>query len=458
MTAKTAEERRSTLERLLGAVTEVKAGEAGTALLMTLGVFLLLTSYYVIKPVREALILAMESGADYKSYMGGVIAVALLIAVPAYSRFASRMDKHKLVVRVTLFFVSHLLLFYGATRIPALQNNLGLIFYLWVGIFNMMVVAQFWAFANDIYSEEQGKRLFALIGIGASVGAAVGSQLAKSLAKPLGIPQMLLLSGALLAAVAWLMSVVSKRERSRAAPIESTAEATPEEPKQEKSGAFGMVLRHRYLTLLAAFSLVFTLVNTNGEYMLGRLMKDAAVEAANAAGLAKDQSKEFVKEFLAAEFGEFFLYVNILGVVLQMFVVSRLVKYGGVKLAFMVLPVVALADATLMAIIPGLLVLRIGKTLENATDYSINNTARNMLWLPTTKEMKYKAKQAVDTFFVRMGDLSSAGVVFVASGLLSLPIRAFAIINIVLIVVWLWIGRAIFREQAAMREQKPADA
>ena len=108
---------KSPLERVLSIVTEVRPGEGATALLLTLNVFLLMTAYLTIKPVREGLILAMKSGAEYKSYMGAAIALTLLIAVPAYARFADRMAKHRLVVVVTLFFASHLVLFFLGKRL-----------------------------------------------------------------------------------------------------------------------------------------------------------------------------------------------------------------------------------------------------------------------------------------------------------------------------------------------------
>ena len=95
--------------------------------------------------------------------------------------------------------------------------------------------------------------------------------------------------------------------------------------------------------------------------------------------------------------------------------------------------------------------MRISKIAENATDYSINNTSRHMLWLPTTTEMKYQAKQAVDTFFVRMGDVGSAVTVAVLAGALGLGIRSFAVANIVLIVGWMLLARAILKERKALR-------
>jgi AAA family ATP:ADP antiporter len=107
---------------------------------------------------------------------------------------------------------------------------------------------------------------------------------------------------------------------------------------------------------------------------------------------------------------------------------------------------IALLDGLAVAIAPLLAVLFIGKVAENAADYSLNNTLRNMLWLPTTREMKYKAKQAVDTFFVRMGDVASGVLVALGAGVLQLGVRAFAISNAVLVLAWLALARAIVKE------------
>ncbi len=444
------EEDRTVLERLLGAVTEVRAGEGVSALLLTFNVFLLLMAYYLIKPVREGLILALESGAEYKSYMSGAIAATLLVAVPAYAKLVNRLPRNRLVVGVTLFFVTHLVLFYVGSSVEMVRAHLGLIFYLWVGVFNMMVVAQFWGFANDIYSDEQGKRLFALIGLGASSGAAFGSKVASWLVEPLGVFQMLLVAAGLLGVSAVLTQLVHTREGRRVAPETNNQAPEPQEEIDTSEGAFQMVARHRYLVLLAAFSLVFTFVNTNGEYIFGRLVKVEAAQAA-AGGRLQGQTEA---EFITGIFANFFFYVNVLGLFLQTFVVSRLVKYLGLRVAFFVLPVIALLDATAVALVPVFLILQIGKTAENATDYSVNNTVRNMLWLPTTREMKYKAKQAVDTFFVRMGDVSSALVVFLGAGVLGLGVRAFALVNILLVVVWLWLAHQILKENKRLSEAK----
>ena len=213
------------LERSLRLITDVRQGEAPLALALTLNVFLLLSAYYVLKPVREALILTLPNGAEYKSYMSGAIAVALLFAVPAYAFFVDRLPRLKLVVGVTLFFALHLVAFFLASQVDSLRPGLGLLFYLWIGLFNVMVVAQLWSFANDIYTPDQGKRLFPLVAFGASVGAAVGSKIASWLVEPLGVYRLLLLGAALLGVCAFLyvvaerMSAVLKRQA--AAPTEA---------------------------------------------------------------------------------------------------------------------------------------------------------------------------------------------------------------------------------------------
>src|SRR5215472_1962274 len=135
-----APQRRSTVERFLRIFTRVEPGEGFSALVLTLNVFVLMTAYSAIKPVREGLILSMRSGAEYKAYMGAAIAAALLFAVPAYARVADRYPRNRLITTVTLFFATNLVLFRVASALPLVRENLGLVFYLWLGVFNLMVI------------------------------------------------------------------------------------------------------------------------------------------------------------------------------------------------------------------------------------------------------------------------------------------------------------------------------
>jgi AAA family ATP:ADP antiporter len=191
--------------------------------------------------------------------------------------------------------------------------------------------------------------------------------------------------------------------------------------------------------------MILNTVNTTGEYILGSIVKDAAVEHAGA-GNAQE-----IEKHIGHFYSNYFTYVNILGLLLQLFVVSRVVKYLGVPVGVLILPIISLTAYGIISFIPLLYAVLGAKVAENSTDYSINNTIRNMLFLPCTHEQKYSAKQAIDSFFVRMGDVLSAAIVFIGTAF-SLHPRGFALVNLILVAAWLamaWrIGRA-YRDLAA---------
>src|SRR5512134_2048942 len=172
-----AEVKPGALEWLLRPFTDVEPGEAGTALLMFFNLFLLLLGYYVLRTVREPLILA--SGAEVKSYSSAGQALALMAFVPLYGWFSSRVDRLRLIFGFVLFFIvtTEMFSFGGHAGVPFL----GIAFYIWVGIFSLATIAQFWSFANDVYRREAGERLFPFIFLGASLGAPVGAKIAERL-------------------------------------------------------------------------------------------------------------------------------------------------------------------------------------------------------------------------------------------------------------------------------------
>lgn len=458
-----AEAKRPLADRILGVFTDVREGESTSALLLALNVFLLLWAYYVIKPVREALILS-GGGAEVKSYTAAGQAILLLALVPAYGALADRLPRRKLLNVVTGFFVSCLVAFYILTRA---QVPVGIPFFLWAGIFNLMIVAQFWSFANDIYTKDQGERLFPIVGFGASLGAVVGAYFTGRLIPVIGVPQLLLVAAAMLVLANLLGSLVDRRERHRceagiparfttaklpAATGEYQIQGSGDQAKltvsltgtSGRKGTFRLVFANRYLLLIALMILVLNWVNTTGEYILGKTVARAA-QAAVAAGTAQGLS---VEEYIGEFYSNFFVAVNLVGLALQLFVVARLFKYFGVRVAVMVLPLIALSGYTVLAFAPILAVVRWVKTAENATDYSLQNTVRNVLYLPTTREEKYKAKQAIDSFFVRFGDVLSALLVYVGTTQLSLGTTGFARVNLVLAVVWVVLAVLVGRGYA----------
>jgi AAA family ATP:ADP antiporter len=436
-------DRKGPLDRALSLFTDVRAGEGLSALLLATNVFYLLAFYQVLKIVRDSLILS-ESGAVAASYASAGMALVLLVFVPLYGAVASRVNRVWLISGVTLFFASHLLIFYalGTAGVP-----IGIAFYIWIGVFNMVAVAQFWAFANDLYTNERGKRLFPLVGIGASLGALVGAGLTAYFFQGIGPYSLMLVAAFGLTVPVALTIVVHRREGGR-------PDARKEESEKPVGGAggFALVFKERYLLLIAMLVLIFNLVNTLGGFMLNSLITSEAAAriASGAAGGASEA------EIIGTLSGSVQTWVNAVSLLLQAFVVSRLFKYIGVRGALFILPAIALTGYAAVALLPIFSVVRWTKIFENSTDYSIQNTTRHALFLPTSREAKYKAKQAIDSFFVRFGDMLQAGVVFVGVQL-ALSIRSFAIINVVLVGIWLLIVLGIRREHQKLTGSETID-
>jgi ATP:ADP antiporter, AAA family len=443
-------EPRGVLDRLLSLFTDVRAGEGATAALLMLDAFLLLGAYYLLKPLREGLILSEAHGAEIKSYAAAGMAVLLMVCVPAYSALAHRMNRSRLISWVTLFFVSNLLVFFVLLR--AGVPHLGVAYFLWIGIFNLAVVAQFWAFANDVYDPDQGRRLFGVVGFGSSMGAIAGAWAAKPLIDHAGTQVPMLIAAAVLVMTILLTRLVHVRER-----VAHDVGGRPvnEDARLTARGGFRLVMTDRYLLLLAALVLVYNWVNTNGEYILGRTVK-AYVES----HVAQDQVEKGIDLFYAG----FYTWVNWIGVAIQLLLVSRILKRFGPRVGLFVLPVIALGGYGMIAaaaLTPALLgLIRKVKIAENATDYSLYTTTRQALFLPTSRDAKYKAKMAIDTFFVRFGDVLSAGLVLLGTAL-AVSARGIAVVNVALIVVWLLLAAAVAvryhrLEHARAESQSPA--
>jgi AAA family ATP:ADP antiporter len=215
------------------------------------------------------------------------------------------------------------------------------------------------------------------------------------------------------------------------------------------------LLRDRFVLLIALLVLLLNCVNANGEYVLDRMLLASLPERVNG------NQGAFVAEFKAEYFG----WVNGVSLLLQLFVVSRLLKRVGVRRSLFILPLVAFASYGVMLGSPLLVLVLIGKIAENSLDYSLDNTARQALFLVGTRLEKYVGKTIVDTMVVRLGDVSSAGMVALGS-LLALPVAAFAAVNLGLIACWLLVLVALGREhrrrsakaQAAAARSEPITA
>jgi AAA family ATP:ADP antiporter len=423
---------KNAFERFLSLFSDVSAGEGGTVALLFLNAFIMMGLYYILKPVREGLILS-GFGAVIKSYSSAAQALLFIVVVPAYGAFAARVNRVWLLSGMTLFFISNLVLFILALGVGM---NIGVVYFIWLGIFNFMVVSQFWAFANDVYTEEQGKRLFPVVGIGASAGALLGTVLTASVFERMSNAALMTLACILLVVFIILIVWVNGRETSGGG-----AEAQKAQQTLSKEGGFQLVLGNRYLLLIAMHILILNLVNTVGEFILGSLFAQHAIDEIGAGEAFREARGVYIRTM----YGAFFAWVNFIGLLIQAFLVSRFMKYLGVRGSLFIGPIMSLLTYGATAVQPVLSIVRGVKIGENANDYSTNNTVRAALFLPTSREVKYKAKAAIDTFFARTGDALQAVVVFLGTHL-ALAIPAFAVVNVIFVGVWLGVVTGIARQ------------
>ena len=287
--------------------------------------------------------------------------------------------------------------------------------------------------------------MFPIIAVGASLGAWVGSSVIERTFERLGAYLPMVIGAGLLVVCVLITLWINRRETARG----GVAEAQKAQQPLGKEGGFGLVLSSRYLMAIAILILLLNVVNSTGGYLLNSLVEsasDAQVAAGTIAIGAERQA--FIGEYLAGVYA----WVNLLGLLIQTFLVSRIFRFIGVRGALFVLPCIAIGGYGLLIALPMLQIVRIVKIAENSTDYSLMNTIRAALYLPTSREVKYKAKQAIDTFFVRLGDMLQAGVVFVGIQL-GFGIRNFALANTLFCVVWLGIAVVIFREHKRITKE-----
>ncbi|HEX8789408.1 MAG TPA: hypothetical protein VF765_00550 [Polyangiaceae bacterium] len=421
------------LARALRPFTRVTPEEVPVVLTMTLVAFVLMSGYYLLKTAREPLIL-IEWGAEAKLYAEAAQAVMLLGVVRAYEAIARRVGRMRLIALVYLFFVSNMVAFAFLAKTGA---HVGLAFFLWVGIFSYTSIAQFWAFAADIYTEEQGKRLFALVGVGSSVGSVAGSACARLLV-PLGPHSLMLGAAVLVTACVLVLAWVDRRAGTRVG-----RDVRPADEPVAAEATLDLLLRDRYLILIGALTLSLNCVSGLGDYILDRTLL-AHVAAAHSVGA---DAKAFVGSFKAT----FFAWYNALGVLLQLFAVSRILARVGVRGALLVLPLVAFAGYGAYVLMPALAVIRAVVIANRALDYSLTNTSRHALFLVATRAEKYVGKTLVDTVGARSGDLVSAAVVWV--GLRAgLTAPGVALVCVVIACAWVVVVLGIGRENARRAE------
>jgi len=421
-------------ERYLSWLAPVHAGEGSAVFILFLQAFALMLAYYLIRPVREALILT-QGGAEFRSYAVAVQALLLVLVIPAYGAWVRRIEARRIYLLVNAFFVSHLLLFCLASLAGW---RIGFAFFVWGSLFSVMAVTQFWAFATDLFSVNSGERLFGLIAVGVSAGAVAGAQLSAALFDAIG-PH-----GLMLASAAALSIATALAARARAAiPGEARSGERGTPAARHWLGGFAVIARSRYLVAIAALVVLLNWITSAGDFVLTSWLVDIAGREAPGA------ESGYIGRFM----GHYCATVTMVGFAVQLLLVSRIIQFAGLARALLVTPVAFVAGYLVVGIVPAFLLLQSVLVLQRSFDYSLLNTTRNALLLPMDREAKYQAKTAIDTFFFRAGDLLATASVFLGTRLLDDVRTQFIWLIVVLslsmmAVAWL-VGREYARRERA---------
>ena len=440
-------------ERLLRVFADIRPREGATSLILVGNIFLILVAFYLVKPVREGWLAVTDIGdltkLEIKAYSAFAQSLLLLGILPLYARLAARLSRRNLILRVGIVFGILLVAFWLSQPNMLLGRYpfLGILFYLFVGIFSVTLVAQFWAFSTDIYGPERGARLFPLIAVGAALGAVVGSWLGQQLvALPsIGAFDLILIALAPLSA-SLALAMVTDRRGAYGEPSPWTTGRWGEAAAPTGHGPFRLIFEHRYLTATAGMVMVFSWVVTSGDNILFGIVQSTLAEDLASLLNTPEAFDQALQEATTTFYGDLYFWINLVALILQAFVVSRILSAGGMQLLLYTTPFISLAASASMAFLPILGLIKVLKVAENSSSLSIHNTARQMLWLPTSKEMLYQAKPTVDTLFVRLGDGLAALTIMVGTRVFQLGIFGFVVFNIGLVLVWILLSTYLHRE------------
>lgn len=416
---------------ILSALVDTRPGELAPLFASMLWLFLALTAYYIIKPLRSAVV-QETIGVDNKWIALIVTTVFVALFAFGYGKLVPRVARARLITTTFVVFIGCLLLF--SATLPSGGALVGYCFYVWVSTFNLMVVSQFWSLAADVWSQEEGLRLFGFIGVGGVAGGIFGTLVVAGFAKTLGTRQMLGLSAVILF-VCLLLALYILRFGARKAARATTATVDKRSQAPDaSSNSIALVLGSPYLRLIAAMMLILNVVNSNNEWIMDKMVANTHL------------APSMIKEFYA----QFYLFQNVLTLLIQLFVTARVQRTLGAGAALTFEPLIGIIGGVCFMAFPLLSVIRWHKVLENATDYSIQSNTKELLYLPVSRVEKYSAKNFNDTFVVRGGDALAAVTIFLAAHYLlptfgGMGLKILVGVDVVLGLTWLAIALAVGR-------------
>ncbi|MCG8028301.1 MAG: MFS transporter [Candidatus Thiodiazotropha taylori] len=424
-------------QSLLQRLASVQSGEGRAVFWSFLYFFSLLSSYYVLRPIRDEM--GIVAGIDQLQWLFTGTFIAMLLVVPLFGFITSRLQRRQFLPYVYLFFIFNLILFYLIFESAESLTNVARVFFIWLSVFNLFVVSVFWSFMADLYRNEQAKRLFGLIASGGTIGAMTGPLLTATLVQQLGTSQMMLISAGLLC-----LSILCINRLIRWQATNDDREEQNDRSSERVEKPIGgsiwdgilLVLRSPYLMGICVLMLLFTLLSTFLYFQQAQIIKLAVADS----------------EARTALFATIDLSVNALTLLIQTLITARLIKGLGLAMVLALIPLLLCLGFVLLALFPALPVLVAVQVLRRAGNYAVMRPSREMLYVVLRRDEKYKAKNFIDTVVYRGGDAVSSWV-YTGFRTLGMSLSTIACIAAPIALIWAWVAYRLGQQQNRIATQ-----
>jgi len=446
--------------RIVQRATDAREGELGALLLSCGYFFLILTAYYILRPIRDEM--GLSGGVENLAFLFTGTLIGTLLLHPLYASLVSRMPRRRFIAWSYRFFILNLMGFFLLFSVSDPKQSIwvGRLFFIWLSVFNLFVISVFWSFMTDIYRPAQSKRLFGMVAVGGTLGALLGSTITTTLVGYLEPVTLMLVSALFLEAAVQVSRALDRKEPQLAS--EARAEATehgadPEvpassDPASHSSEVIGggvmdgirHVLRSPYLLGIAGLMLLFTIASTFLYFQ--RIDIVAQVFADDRAGRIQ-------------LFGAMDMATNVLTLGTQIFLTGRLLRWFGVGFGLAFLPLVSLIGFGILAAAPLLAVVVVFEVLRRAGNFALARPAREVLYTVLPRTDKYKSKNVNDTFVYRAGDQIGSWS-YTAMAWFGMGLSGLALTMVPVSLAWLglalWLGRSYRRYQNHDQPATPA--
>ena len=397
--------------------------------------FALLFAYYILKPIREEM--GLSGGVSNYKWLYTATFACMFIVNPVFSFLVSKWERHKFISIVYRFVIVNLLIFIALLHPSSplsIENtvNIGRVYFVWLSVFNLVLVSVFWGFMVDLFSNEQAKRLFGAISIGGTLGAIAGSSLTAGMAERFGAVNLMFISVLLIEASVQCMNRLNKLSQNKTS-------KRPEGTEVISGNAWSgitQVIKSPYLIGICIFLLLQTLCSTFAYYQQGKIIQ---------ANVADSNER-------TAIFATIYLWGNVIVLFIQLFLTGRIISFLGIGLTLTLLPLVNMVGFSGLGICPTLSYLIIFQVMIQASKYALSKPSREILFTVVSREQKYKSKVFIDTFVYRTGDNLWMWAV---SGLsaLGLGISTLSFMVAPIAGVWMLVGLLLGRQQKKLAIQ-----